>query len=220
MSTSRLATQPNIWYHLTDNPKFKLNPRYSPKDNSVSIVDRSGRPGIYLGKDVERWVNGYGYWRPFVAEIEVDPSVKDDTGVHGKYGGEMFVPAASFNKLVVRRVVPLDAHARERFKDYGWVEGTLGRRFDTRGPIRRLPGLSARPEDPIPQDYRYTGPDARDMSPEEAGVFKKDMQEYRRWLRKNRSASRVAKTAHKDHLMDENAAARVATTWLRSRVSM
>lgn len=49
----------------------------------MSIVDRSGRPGIYIATDVEGWLNGHGYWRPFVVEFEVDD------------GGEMFIPAVS-----------------------------------------------------------------------------------------------------------------------------
>jgi hypothetical protein len=89
---------------LTDRAKFKLNPKFAPADNAVAIEDRSGVPGIYLGTDVEKWVNGFGYWRPFVVEFKVDPSVLKDPGVHGRYGGEMFVPATSFDKLSIVRV--------------------------------------------------------------------------------------------------------------------
>lgn len=113
--------QPNLWYHLTDRARFRLDPRFAPEDNAIAIVDRSGRPGIYIGQDVERWVNGYNYWRPFVVEFDVDPSVVEDPGVHGRYGGEMFVPATSFDKLTILRVIPIDAHAREVFGEAGWI---------------------------------------------------------------------------------------------------
>ncbi len=125
----------STWYHLTDRAKFKLDMKFMPGDNSIGVVDRSGRPGIYLAPDVEPWLNGQGYWRPFVAEFGVDPSVRDDPGVHGRWGGEMFVPAASFGKLVLQRVIPLDAHAREVYGDYGWIEEALGRTFDTNEPV-------------------------------------------------------------------------------------
>jgi hypothetical protein len=164
--------QPNLWYHLTDRARFKLDPRFAPEDNAIAIVDRSGRPGIYIGQDVERWVNGYNYWRPFVVEFDVDPSVVEDPGVHGRYGGEMFVPATSFDKLTIQRVIPLDAHAREVFGDAGWIEGELGIEFDTGDPIR--PGHRSY------RGYRYPGPDVRDMPSTDANLLKKQLRQVKR----------------------------------------
>ncbi len=141
-----------LWYHLTDRPRFKLDAKFKPEDNAIAIEDRSGRPGIYIARDVERWVNGHGYWRPFVVEFDVDPSVKDDPGVHGRYGSEMFVPASSFGKISIRRVIPIDAYAREVYNEAGWIEHDLGVEFDTGMPIsrhKRYPG------------YRYNGTDVR-----------------------------------------------------------
>ena len=160
-----------LWYHLTERAKFKLDPKFAPSDNSIAVVDRSDRPGIYLGQSVEKWVNGYGYLRPFVVELEVDPSVMTDPGVHGRYGGEMFVPATSFGKLTILRVVPIDALAREEYGEPGWVEGTLGFEFDTGEPIprhARYPG------------YRYQGPDVRAMPTAEANRLKKQASQARR----------------------------------------
>jgi GNAT superfamily N-acetyltransferase len=164
--------QPNPWYHLTDRARFRLDPRFAPEDNAIAIVDRSGRPGIYLGQDVERWVNGYNYWRPFVVEFDVDPSVVEDPGVHGRYGGEMFVPATSFDKLTILRVIPLDAHAREVFGEAGWIEGELGIEFDTGDPIR--PGHRSY------RGYRYSGPDVRDMPPSQVNHLKRQLRQVKR----------------------------------------
>lgn len=161
---------PSIWYHLTDRAKFKLDPKFAPEDNAIAIEDRSGQPGIYLGRSVERWVNGYGYWRPFVVEIRVDPSVVNDPGVHGRYGGEMFVPAASFGKLKIERVIPLDAYAREEFGESGWIEGALGVAFDTGEPVDRKTRY---------RGYHYAGPDVRDMSHEEADRLKRDLRKVK-----------------------------------------
>lgn len=166
-------TIPNVWYHLTDNEKFKLNPNYTPEDNAVAIEDRSGRPGIYLTPDVERWVNGHGYWRPFVVELKVDPSVAKDPGVHGRYGGEMFVPAASFGKLSITRVIPLDAYAREEFGSYGWIEDALRKEFDTGKPITTKGW-----ETPF-KDYRYDGPDVREMSRAETDRLKQQLKQIK-----------------------------------------
>jgi hypothetical protein len=166
-------------YHLTDRAKFKLDPKKMPRDNSVSIEDRSGRAGIYLGKNVEGWVNGYGYWRPFVVEFDVDPSVKDDPGVHGRYGGEMFIPAASFDKLTIKRVIPLDAHAREEYGEYGWIEDALEREFDTGNPIKQR-GMLEPYQRPFPGGYHYTGPDVREMSSTETARLMKDLKKVKR----------------------------------------
>ena len=160
------------WFHLTDRAKFKLSATYKPRDNSLSIVDRSGRQGVYLARELEPWLNGHGYWRPFVVEFEVDPSVKLDPGVHGRWGGELFVPASSFGKLRVRRVIPLDAYAREVFGDHGWVEGWEGRAFDTGESI------SAHRGPPAMRGYHYDGPDVRDMGVEEVSRHKRRLRAF------------------------------------------
>lgn len=162
----------SLWYHLTDRAKFKLDPKFTPADNAISIEDRSGRAGLYLGSSVERWVNGYGYWRPFVVELEVDPSVAKDPGVRGRWGGEMFVPASSFSKLSIVRVVPIDAHAREIYGSPGWIEDALGYEFDTGDPL---------PPGHYPyRGYRYRGPDVRSMSGVEAARLKKQLRQVKR----------------------------------------
>jgi hypothetical protein len=131
--------------------------------------------GIYLGQDVERWLNGYGYWRPFVVEVAVDPSVRKDPGVHGRYGGELFVPGASFGKLKVTRVIPLDAYAREAYQDFGWVEDDTGREFDTAALI---PPRGAKTRRRSLAGYRYTGPDVRDMPLVDARKYAKQVRAF------------------------------------------
>jgi len=163
----------STWYHLTDRSKFKLDSKFAPADNAVAIVDRSGRPGIYLGSDVEKWVNGFGYWRPFVVELHVDPSVADDPGVQGRYGGEMFVPSSSFDKLSITRVIPLDAWARERFGEPGWIEGELGVAFDTQEPLPEGNNIG------LYRGYHYQGPDVRNMPSSEVSRLKKDLRKVK-----------------------------------------
>lgn len=109
-------------YHITNKANFKLNPNFAPEDNSISIHDRSGQKGIYLTSNVEKWVNGHDYMRPFVAEIFADPSALGHDTV-GRWGGEVFIPADQFGKLRVNRVVPLDVISREEFGQHGWIEG-------------------------------------------------------------------------------------------------
>ncbi len=170
----------STWYHLTERAKFKLDPNFAPSDNAVAVVDRSGQPGIYLGPDVERWVNGFGYWRPFVVEFQVDPSVTKDPGVHGRYGGEMFVPATSFDKLKILRVIPIDAHCREEFGDYGWIEGELGVTFDTGEPIPRQGTPEWVEAQKKLKGYRYPGPDVRNMPSADTNRLKQQLRKAKR----------------------------------------
>lgn len=151
-------------YHITSKPKFKLNPNYAPEDNSISIFDRSDNKGIYLTRDVEKWVNGHGYIRPFVAEILADPSVIEDNQI-GRWGGEVFVPADQFYKLKVKRVVPLDVIARETYHLHGWIEKCHGHEFDSGNKITAKSW-----ESPF-ENWTYDK-DARNMSPDELKQYK------------------------------------------------
>lgn len=173
------VAMPTTWYHLTDRSKFKLDPKFTPEDNAIAIEDRSGKPGIYLGPDVELWVNGHNYWRPFVVEFRVDPSVKNDPGVHGRYGGEMFVPATSFDKLSITRVIPIDAYAREQYGEPGWIESELGVEFDTGLPVPRrgAPGWAEAYKKY--RGYRYSGPDVRSMASSEVNRLKKQLRQVK-----------------------------------------
>ena len=171
----RRFTASGAWYHLTSRAKFKLDPKFKPEDNAFALEDRSGQAGIYLGQDPERWLNGQGYWRPFLVEFRVESSVKNDPGVHGRYGGEMFVPATSFDKLKVLRVIPIDAYAREEYGGAGWIEEELGVAFDTGEPF---PGKEHQ-WGSLYKGYRYPGPDVRRMPSSDANRLKKDLKKVK-----------------------------------------
>jgi hypothetical protein len=185
-SLVKMIPEPNtagdheVWYHITDKPNFALDPNYAPEDNSVSIYDRGGRKGVYLTHDPEKWVNGHNYVRPYLAEFHVHPSMKTVPGIHGRYGGEMFVPAEHFDKMKLNRVIPLDAHVREEYGAPGWIEEHHGTAFDTGQPLARL----GQPKSHYPfRGYKYTGPDVRTFTPEQhqqhVGRWKSFMKENR-----------------------------------------
>jgi len=152
-------------YHITDNPHFALDPSHEPEDNTFSISDRSGHRGIYLARDIEPWINGHGYIRPYVAEFTADPSVVEADRV-GRWGGEIFVSANDFDKLTLVRVVPIDAIARETYGLHGWIETSHGHDFDTGEKITAKSW-----ERPFNNGYRYPR-DTRDMSSEELQVYR------------------------------------------------
>ena len=168
LTTLTEAAGPVKLYHITNKPNFKLNPNHAPEDNAISIQDRSGHKGIYLTPDVEPWVNGHGYIRPFVAEIYADPSALDHDTV-GRWGGEIFIPADQFDKLKVHRVIPLDAFAREEYGEHGWIETSHGHEFDTG---KEIPPQSFMQAYELPfKGYKYDK-DTRNMSPDEVKRIK------------------------------------------------
>lgn len=132
-------------YHLTTQADFKLDPKKRPRNNTTLGGDWA--PGIFLGVDVEHWVNGFGYWRPWV--VEVDTSGLTDGDVTFFEGGEALVAAAAYPRLRIIRVVPLDAHCREVFGEHGWTESFFGTDFLTGQAIDRSHGAH--------RGYRYSG---------------------------------------------------------------
>jgi len=158
-SRGRWAT---MW-HLTDNPQFALDSARTPEKNTS--MGLGVKPGLFVAKDLEPWVNGYDYVRPFAVELKVplDLSTPDP----GMYGGERFIPAERFGDVEVSRVIPLDAYAREVYNDYGWLESW-----------RDSPPMGQKP----PERW-YTGPDVRVMPKKQQRAYIQLAQEY---LRANR----------------------------------
>jgi hypothetical protein len=150
-------------WHLTDNPKFKLDPDKNPENNTTLGGDWPHK-GLFVSKNPETWFNGYDYVRPFAAEIE-HPTTKS----FGGYGGEGFLPAEDFSRSKVKRVIPIDEYAREEFHAPGWIESHHG--TDVHGnPVSE--------RDHLPKDYRYQGPDVRDMSRDEVNTHLRRANEY------------------------------------------
>jgi hypothetical protein len=177
------AAEPDRWYHITDNPKFELDPQREPEDNSIAIYDRGHQKGVYLSKSPEAWVNGHDYVRPYVAEIHAHPSLRDHPDMQGRYSGEMFVPAHHFDKLHVHRVIPLDAHVREEYHEHGWIEEHHGTEFDTGNEIKHQSITEPWRGPAFSGGYHYPGPDAREFTPEQHRHHKERALTY---LRENR----------------------------------
>jgi hypothetical protein len=143
-------------FHITDNPKFKLDPKRVGQINST-IGGEMNEPGIFVTKNVEFWVNRHDYVRPFVAEIEHPEEVA--TGYYSE--ADKYLPARLYDQSKVTRVIPLDEWVREHYQSPGWIEEHHGT------DIHGNPLPDYRKGERFPPDYRYTGPDVRDMPPEE-----------------------------------------------------
>lgn len=123
-------------YHLTDDPRFKLDKTFEPQDNSLSINPRDGRKGLYVGEP-EVWAGPpYGYKRPYVVELSMPSGTKEK----GRWGGENFIPAESFDDVKVDRVMPYDHYVRRKYGVPGDTEDYLKKTYDTDEPLERTPG--------------------------------------------------------------------------------
>lgn len=153
------SASPVTSWHLTDNPQFALDPEYVPEDNSLSLRGGGYGRGLFVG-DPSSWFNHpqYHYTRPFVAEIEHPADALQSPG----WG--QFLPASAFPQSRVRRVIPTDEYYREKYREPGPIESHLDPDDDIYEPL--LPGNISRRPKKLP-DYRYQGPDVREMSPEE-----------------------------------------------------
>jgi hypothetical protein len=161
------------FYHLTDKRNFKPNPKKVPQDNAISIHQRS-RPGLFVTSDVEGWWNGHGYHQPYVAELKVPKGVAQDE----RWEGEKFIPGEHLHQAQVSRVMPVDAHIREKFGEPGWVEDHHDSAFDTGKSFERTWGVAKRGS--VPSDYHYNGPDVRDFTPEQHAEHMKRIRSYRK----------------------------------------
>lgn len=162
---------PTTLYHLTSKVDFRLDPKKRPVNNTT--LGGTLDPGIFLTADVGYWTAGYGYWQPWVVEFTVPSDLTSLDGVIKGYGNEVYVPARHYDKLKVSRVIPLDAHAREEWGDWGWVEWSDKITFDTEEPIP--------PKGPLFswRGYRYSG-DARNTDSAWRDRYTKRVKAHRR----------------------------------------
>ncbi len=113
------------YWHITDNPDFRPDPTFRPELNTT--MGGQLNPGLFLTRNPDHWMQGYGYWRPYVSEIDLP----DDVGEGSHLSPERYVPAEQYDKLKVKRTIPIDAYSREQYGESGWVENSYGKDFDT-----------------------------------------------------------------------------------------
>lgn len=152
------AGEQSVW-HLTSDPRFALDAERVPAANYLSITGYDDVPGLYVTDNVERWVNGYGYLRPFAVELRVTGPVKWGNANHPGGMSQSFIPADQFDRVEVVRVIPIDEYVHEVYQDRGWVE-------EWHEPTEWV-WDQPRPVSPYPEGYHYEGPDVRSMSDEE-----------------------------------------------------
>lgn len=182
---SKKTAAGSTYYHLTSKVDFKLDPKKGPLNNRT--LGGEMQPGIFLTQDPSYWAQGYGYWQPWVVEFDVPPDVLSGEGIiESKGNREVYIPATLYSRIRLIRVMPLDAHCREAFGDYGWVEASDGVTFDTEEPIPNEPYRPGKF-----RGWRYQS-DARRTDSGWQARYKKRVEKYRRAQGKGIYVSKLA----------------------------
>lgn len=137
VATQRLAASSQYLYHATSKINFRLDPKKRPQLNSTLGGDME--PGIFLAPmdAVEYWANGYGYWQPWIVELDVPSDVQNNAWSGEGRNRELFIKAEDFPRVRIVRIIPLDAFCREVYGGWGWTEEATGTTFDTFEPISK-----------------------------------------------------------------------------------
>lgn len=100
-----IQTKHGIYWHLTDNPKFRIDPRKGPTDRS-SLASGKMTPGaIMFTTDLENWKEYYPD-RQYAALLDLSNVPRDKYQQTSRgFGNEFFVTDAS--KVKVVKVIPL-----------------------------------------------------------------------------------------------------------------
>lgn len=112
------------YWHITDHPDFKPDPNFRPENNST--LGGHFNPGLFVSQHPEHWMQSYGYYRPYLSEIDVPDEVGRDFD-----NSERFITPDQYDKIKVERTIPIDAYGREQYGQSGWVESNYGEDFET-----------------------------------------------------------------------------------------
>lgn len=119
-SDYQLKNYHGLYWHLTDNPNFALNPGQIPRDASTMAGEGTGQPGLMVTTDISNWRETLGETRQYAALIDLgdlNPNV-DYQNVARGFGHEIFV-----NKPDGARVISVHPIAKaERISDRNYSE--------------------------------------------------------------------------------------------------
>jgi hypothetical protein len=124
-----------------------------PLDNYTGLFYHEA-PGLYVTDSVEYWWNAYGYYRPFVAEIECPANMEQ----FKTRGHEWRIPATEFSKCRLLRVIPTEE----------WFGEQYGETYIS--------------DEPRPKGYRYQG-DVRELPLEQTRAMAKTTRDWMRQYR-------------------------------------
>lgn len=96
-----------LYWHITDNPKFTIDPATGPRDLS-SLSDGKPTPGkLMITSHLAHWHDHYGEERPYAALIDMkEVPRKDYYQVNRGFGNEFYV--TDISKVKVQEIMPIE----------------------------------------------------------------------------------------------------------------
>ncbi len=107
-----------IYWHLTNNPNFRIDPKHSPSDLSSLAIGGSGEPGLTLSTDLGNWYSIFKKSRKYAAQIDLSdlkPNV-DYRDTTRQFGHEIYVFKPE--KVRVVKVYPIKNAMAINLRDY------------------------------------------------------------------------------------------------------
>lgn len=94
------------YYHITDNPNFRISPESGPRDMSSMAMGGVEKGKLMITSDPANWIEEYGETRKYVAIIDMSQVPKDEYWqVNRGFGNEFFVNDPSRARVI--KVVPV-----------------------------------------------------------------------------------------------------------------
>lgn len=123
-----------IYYHITDNPNFKIDKNIGPRDMSSLASGEMEKGKLMITSHLENWSDQYKEaGRKYVAIIDMeDVNPKDYWQSNRGFGNELWVDNPG--KAVVRKVVPIE----EALKLDRKYQKQLGSRIDNEDDLRKF----------------------------------------------------------------------------------
>lgn len=114
------------FWHLTDNPKFKVDPKMGPRDMSSMASGTTAVGDLMVTSDIDAWhdyynKSGYGISRPYAALFDlsdIDPSKLKQ--VSRGFGNEIYIDKSLLSKAKLVGVYPIKTALRKD-KQFGKI---------------------------------------------------------------------------------------------------
>lgn len=107
-----------IYWHLTTNPNFVINPKQSPTDLSSLAGGSRGEPGLMVSTDISNWHATFNGLRQYAAQIDLSDLIPnmDYRDVKRGFGHEIYVFKPEGVKVI--KVLPISKALKQNYDDY------------------------------------------------------------------------------------------------------
>jgi len=101
-----------LYWHLTDEPNFVIDPKKSPRDMSSLAISQNGNPGLMVTTDIACWDATFEQSRKYAALIDLSDLIPNVDYKHTSrgFGHEMYIFKPEKARVV--KVLPIQKAKR------------------------------------------------------------------------------------------------------------